>query len=115
MAEANLAYRQGDSEALRRILDEYRSSPEAVKGEGATADLERINRQMLRISKRLAQIDSEVADLSSSEIALLMANVESAAAQGRNLLAEMAQDVQRRIETARAEYEFQSSIERASK
>ena len=115
LAEANLAYRQGDSEALRRILDEYRSSPEAVKGEGATADLERINRQMLRISKRLAQIDSEVADLSSSEIALLMANVESAAAQGRNLLAEMAQDVQRRIETARAEYEFQSSIERASK
>src|ERR1019366_9489832 len=115
MAEANLAYRQGDSEALRRILDEYRSSREAVKGEGATADLERINRQMLRISKRLAQIDSEVADLSSSEIALLMANVESAAAQGRNLLAEMAQDVQRRIETARAEYEFQSSIERASK
>lgn len=113
MAEANLAYRRSDSEALRRILDEYRSSPEAVKGAGATADLERLKRQILRISKRLAQIDSEVADLSSSEIALLMAKVETAALKGRDLLAEMAKDLQRRIGVARAE--FHSSIQRASK
>src|ERR1019366_5705524 len=93
MKEANAAYRCGDSEALRRILDEYRSSPEAVKGAGATADLERVNRQILRISKRLVQIDSEVADLSSSEIALLMAKVETAALKGRDLLAEMAKNV----------------------
>src|ERR1017187_563106 len=79
-AEAISAYRRNDSVGLRRILDEYRSSPEAVKGEGAPADLERVNRQILRISKRLAQIDSEVADLTSSEIALLMAKVETAAA-----------------------------------
>jgi hypothetical protein len=114
MAEANLAYRCGDSEALRRILDEYRTSPEEVKGEGATADLERLKRQILRISKRLAQIDFEVADLSSSEIALLMAKVETAALKGRDLLAERAKDVQRRVALARRTYEDQSATARVS-
>ena len=105
MAEANLAYRRGDTDALRRILEEYKCSPESVKGEGVGADLVRVLRQLDRIVKRLAQIESEVAELASSEIALLMAKVESAAAKGRNLLAEMAKDVRQRIQLARNEYE----------
>jgi hypothetical protein len=113
MAEANLAYRRGDTEALRKILEEYKSSPESVKGEGLAADLERVMRQIERIVKRLAQIEAEVAELTSSEIALLMAKAESATAKGGNLLAEMAKDVQQRIQLARSEYEAQSSRIRA--
>jgi DNA repair exonuclease SbcCD ATPase subunit len=111
--EANVAYLLEDADALRKILEEYRCSPEAVKGEGAPADLERVNRQIRRISKRLAQIDTELADLTSSEIALLMAKVEIAGAKGRNLLDDMAKDIQRRIGVARAE--FHSTIERAGR
>ena len=109
MAEANLAYRRGDAETLKRILEEYKSSPEAVKGEGVAADLERVLRQIGQIVKRLAQIESEVAELASSEIALLMAKVETAIAKGRNLLAEMKLDVEHRIDLARNEYEVQFS------
>jgi hypothetical protein len=108
-AEANLAYRRGDAEALRRILEDYKSSPESVKGDGAAADLQRILLQIRQISKRLAQIEAEVAELTSSEIALLMAKLETAKTQGRDLLAEMKKDVQRRIAWARNEYEVQSS------
>ena len=46
--------------------------------------------------------------MASSEIALLMAKVETATARGRNLLAEMKQDVLHRIDLARGEYEHQS-------
>ena len=109
MAQANLAYRRGDADALRKILEEYKSSPESVKGEGVAADLERVLRQIDRILKRLAQIESEVTELTSSEIAKLMAKVETATAKGRNLLAEMKQDVLHRIDLARSEYEDQSS------
>ena len=109
MAEANLAYRRGGEDALRRILEEYKSSPESVKGDGVGADLVRVLRQIDRIVKRLAQIEAEAAELASSEIALLMAKVETATAGGRNLLAEMEQDVLRRIDLARNEYEDQSS------
>jgi hypothetical protein len=105
MAEANLAYRRGDADALRRILEEYKSSPESVKGEGVAADLQRVLRQIERIVKRLAQIEAEAAELNSSEIAQLMAKVDSATAMGSNLLAEMAKDLKRRIQTARREYE----------
>lgn len=61
-----------------------------MKGEGASADLERTIRIILRISRRLAQIEIEIAELTSSEIALLMAKVETAAAKGRNVLGDMA-------------------------
>lgn len=108
-AEANLAYRRGDADALRRILGEYKSSPESVKGEGVAADLQRVLRQIERIVKRLAQVEAEAAELTSSEIALLMAKVETATAKGRNLLAEMKQDVLHQIDLVRTEYEDQSS------
>ena len=109
MAEANLAYKRQDADALRRILEEYKSSPESVKGDGTKADLRRVQLQIERIQKRLAAIEVEVAELTSSEIALLMAKVEVATTKGRNLLAEMKKDVQRRIALVRNEYEVQSS------
>ena len=86
MAEANLAYRRGDADALRKILEEYKSSPESVKGDGAAADLQRVLRQIERIVKRLAQIESEVAELTSSEIAKLMAKAETAKTKGETCL-----------------------------
>jgi len=109
MAEANLAYRRQDADALRKILEEYKSSPESVEGDGTAAELQRVIRQIERILKRLAAIEVEVAELTSSEIALLMAKVEIATTEGRDLLAEMKKDVQRRIDLARNEYEVQSS------
>jgi hypothetical protein len=109
MAEANLAYGRGDADVLKKILEEYRSSPESIKGVGAAAELQRVLRLIERIVKRLLEIEAEVAELTSSEIALLMAKVDSAAAKGRDLLAVMRKDVQRRIALARDEYEDQSS------
>lgn len=104
MAQANLAYRRQDADALRKILEEYKSSPESVEGDGAAADLQRILLQIQQISKRVAEIEVEVAELMASEIALLMAKVVTAAAKGRDLLAQMKKDVQLRIDLARKEY-----------
>jgi hypothetical protein len=109
MTEANLAYRLGDADALRRILEEYKSSPESIKGDGTAADLQRVIRQIERIIKRLAQIETEVAELTSSEIAKLMATAETARAKGRNLLAEMKKDVLHRVDLARKEFEGRAS------
>lgn len=108
MAEANAAYKRQDADALGRILEEYKSSPESVRGDGATADLQRVLRQIERISRRLAEIEAEVARLNSSEIAMLMAKVQTAKAQGRDLLVEMAKDLRQRIEVVRREYQDRS-------
>lgn len=73
MADANAAFRRGDADALRAILAEYENSPEAVKGIGVAADLLRVNHQILQISKRLLEIQVLTTDLTSSEMARLMA------------------------------------------
>jgi hypothetical protein len=113
MTEANLAFRRGDEDSLRRILEEYKNCPESVRGEGIPADLLRVLRQIGQVTKRLTEIEIEVAELIDSEIALLMAKVASATTRGQNLLADMAKDVERRIQLARAEYGAQSSKVRA--
>jgi len=63
MAEANTAYQRGDAEALRRILEEYESSPESARGAGIGADLVRVLRQLKQVRDRIAAIILEVANL----------------------------------------------------
>jgi hypothetical protein len=105
MAEANRAYQQGDVDALRRILEEYESSPESVQGAGVAADLVRVIRQIRQVQKRLVQIELEIASLIDSDIAKLRAKADAARSEGRELLAEMAENVRRRIEVVRRRFE----------
>ena len=112
MAEANRAYRQGDVDALRRILEEYESSPESVQGTGVAADLVRVIRQIKQLQKRLVQIELEITSLGTSDIAKLKVKAEDVSNQGRNLLAEMAQDLKRRIDHERRRFESLSAKER---
>jgi hypothetical protein len=105
MAEANAAYQRGDVEVLRRILEEYASSPESVKGVGVAADLVRVIRQIKKVKSRLAQIELLIATLNDSDIAKLRSKAETARAEGRELFAEMAEEVRKQIDLARRRYE----------
>jgi hypothetical protein len=101
MAEANRAYERGDADALRRILEEYEGSPDAVQGTGVAADLVRVIRKITQARNRLAQIEEAIAQLRSSEIAELMARAEEYRKQGRDLLAELAEGVRKQIAASR--------------
>ena len=105
MSEANAAYQRGDADALIKILEGYESSPESVQGEGVAADLVRVIRQIRQVESRLSQIEVEIANLSDSDIAKLRDKVEAAETEGRHLLAEMAEDVKRRVDIARRTFE----------
>jgi DnaJ-domain-containing protein 1 len=101
MAEANRAFEEGDEARLRRILDEYESSPEAVKGEGAAADLIRVIRKIAQANRRLVEIEKEVTHLEKSELFELRGRVDEAAAEGRDLLREMAEGSDAQIAVSR--------------
>jgi DnaJ-class molecular chaperone len=111
MKEANAAYEKGDAAALRRILEEYESSPESVRGEGVAADLVRVIRQIKQVRSTLSQIELEIASLIDSDIGKLRARVEAARAEGRELLTEMAEDVRKRIDVAHRRFEAGSVAE----
>ena len=113
MAEANRAFEEGDEAGLRRILDEYESSPEAVKGEGAAADLIRVIRKIAQVKRRLAEIDTEMQQIMASELFELKKKVDEGARQGRDILNEMASAIQSQI--ASRQTELRKARERANK
>jgi hypothetical protein len=101
MKEANDAYQRGDQEALRKILEDYENGPESVQGRGIAADLVRVTRQVKQVNTRLSQIERDIAAVMNSSVGKLKANADAAFAEGRDLLAEMAADLRRRIEIKR--------------
>jgi hypothetical protein len=105
MAEANRAYEEGDEARLRAILEEYEFSPESVKGEGPAAELVRIIRKIAQVSRRLVEIDKEVLKLEQSDHFKLKTEVVHAAEEGRDLLREMAEDLDAKIAALRVRLE----------
>jgi hypothetical protein len=109
MAQANVAYSQGDAEALQRILDEFGNSAESVQGEGVGAELVRIIRQIHQARKNIAATENELNSLRASEIAQLKQDAEAAQQQGRDLLDELAADVRERIANVKKKHETLSA------
>jgi predicted nucleic acid-binding Zn-ribbon protein len=104
MTGANHAYQTGDAESLRRILEDCYGE-NGMLGEGIGAELIRIIRQISKAREHLASIERELSALRQSEIARLEEDVKTARDRGRDLLAELADDVQKKIQLARNEYQ----------
>ncbi len=102
MAELNKAYEECDQERIGQILDEWRSSPEQVRGDGTAAELVRVIREIAQVHNRLDAIKTEIEALGQAELSRLKRQVEEAAAHGQDLLAEIAGQLDSRIEGARA-------------
>ena len=100
MAEANEAYERGDEARLARILTAYECSPEAVKGDGAGADLVRVIRRVSQARGRLAEIEAETQGLLRSDLYQLKSRVDEAERFGRDVLKEMISKVEDQIALA---------------
>lgn len=101
MVEANRAYAMGDIEQLRRILDLWHGSPEAVRGDGPDAARERLVRRIAEVEAQLAACDEEAASLDASPLSRLKAMVDEASASGKDLVADMIRRLERDIVAAR--------------
>jgi len=101
MTAANRAYEEGDEARLRAILEEYESSPDSVRGEGAGAELVRVIRKIAQVERRLVEIDKEVLILEQCDHFKLKAKTDEAAARGRDLLQELAATLDSQIAIAR--------------
>ncbi len=105
MAEVNKAYSEGNLEKLQEILENWQSSPEQIKGENIGAKLVRTIRMISRVKSRLAAIENEKSQLLESNTQQLMQRFNDAKDAGRDLLEQMAQDLDRQIEEAKAKLE----------
>ena len=105
MAELNKAYEECDEERIRQILNEWRSSPDHVRGDDTAAQLVRAIREIAQVRERLDAIKAEAEELVRGELYRLKQQVEEAATRGQDLLAEMAGQLGARIEQARTRLE----------
>ena len=111
MAEANRAYEENDDTRLRAILTEWENSPEAVKGDSHGAKLVRVIRKIAQAEARLSAIDLETAQLKESDHYQLKIRAEEVEKEGRDLLVEMASNLEKKIDSAKKE--LQKIIKRA--
>lgn len=101
MIEANRAYALGDLDQLRRILDLWHGSPEAVQGNGPEAARERLVRRVAELEAQLAACDEETKAMDASALGRLKAMVDEASANGKDLVADMIRRLERDIVAAR--------------
>lgn len=102
MAEANKAYADRDEARLHAILDEWENSPEAVEGEGVAAELVRTIRKIHQVEGRLSALEAEMTELRSSDLWQLSQRVRQEHGNGRDVLAEMANQLETQVAQARS-------------
>jgi DnaJ-domain-containing protein 1 len=103
MTEANQAYEDGNIDRLREILHSWESRPEAVKGEGLGAELIRMIRKISQCRERLRKIHQEIAEIEQTELYQLQVEVSTNHKNGKDLLLEMARDLDEQISQAQEE------------
>ena len=100
MAEANIAYENGNLEKLKSILQDWENSPESIKGEGISFELIRIIRQIAQSRDRLKSIQLEITTLEQTELFQLKTKIIEAEKVGQDLLADMANELDKQINSA---------------
>ncbi|MBZ5523461.1 MAG: hypothetical protein LAP21_14600 [Acidobacteriia bacterium] len=101
MTEANLAYANGDEAKLRAILEEYDSSPDAVVGTDVASELVRVIRRISLVNKRILQIETEIAEVKTSELFRLKTLVEDGTRTGKDVLGDMVERLKQQIQARR--------------
>ncbi|MDQ3180356.1 MAG: hypothetical protein M3Q33_07535 [Acidobacteriota bacterium] len=91
MSKLNDAYADGDQNLLNKLVEEYRDSPDLVKGDSIGDELIRVIRQISQVSTRLKELRAEKLEISLSELYILREKVHAEMLEGRNLFKQMAE------------------------
>lgn len=109
MAQLNEAYSDRDQARLNRLVEEYRNSPDLVKGDTIGDQLIRVIRQIAQVKIRLVELSKEKTEVEGSELYQLREKIRSDSAEGRDILKQMAartsahiRKSQRRLDNLRA-------------
>lgn len=100
MAELNDAFSAGNERRLRELVEEYRDSPELVKGDSIGDELVRLIRQISQVSNRLKSLKTEKLETELSELYILREKVRIEQLDGRNLFKQMAERTKSHIKKA---------------
>lgn len=90
MANLNDAYSAGDQGLLNKLVEDYRDSPDLVRGDTVGDQLVRAIRQISQVTRRLKELKVEKAQAEVGELYVLREKVKAEQLEGRNLFHQMA-------------------------
>ncbi len=91
MAKLNDAYASGDQNRLNKLVEDFRDSPDLVRGDSIGDEFVRAIRQIYQIKNRLQELRRERIIAEVSELYILREKVQAELREGRNLLKQMAE------------------------
>ena len=91
MAKLNEAYAAGNQKQLNKLVEDFKNSPDTVKGNSIGDDLVRSVRQIAQIKTRLKELREEKLKAGLSELFVLREKVQAELTKGRDLLKHMAE------------------------
>lgn len=100
MAKLNDAYSLGDQNLLNKLVEDYRDSPDLIKGDSIGDELVRAIRQIAQVKNRLKELKEERSKAELSELFILQKKVRNEQLEGRNLLKQMAERTKTHIKKA---------------
>jgi hypothetical protein len=104
MAEANAAYQEKDLEKLKTI-DKTAKEEEARKHETSTEKLARLTRESHELDKEVERLIKALKEVKESPTFKMKDAVERGSAEGRDVLEELANDLETKIQEKRIELE----------
>ena len=91
MARLNDAYAGGDQNLLNKLVEEYRDSPDLVRGDSIGDELVRVIRQISQVTVRLRELKSEKLRLELSEQFAMREKVRAEQQEGRDYFRQMSE------------------------
>ena len=98
MADLNEAYAKGDKDAIKKIVDQYNASEDAVQGEGVGYDLMRMIRRLYQIRNHITELVSMKASLEQSDEWANVLAAREAEDRGENYFRNFSEKLMKRIE-----------------
>ncbi len=90
MAQLNEAYSAGDQTRLNKLVEDFRNSPDLVKGDSVGDELIRAIRQISQVKARLTELREERHNAELSEVYTLRERMKAEMSEGRDMIKQMA-------------------------
>ena len=100
MSKLNEAYSAGDQNLLNKLVEDFRDSPDLIKGDSIGDELVRAIRQISQVKNRLKELRGEKLKTQLSELFILKQKVYAEMLEGRNLFRQMAERTKTHIKKA---------------
>ncbi len=105
MAQVNIAYAQGDHEAIEKLMIEFGQDPEAITGEDVAARLVKTIRRLAQLRRRITEAEQEIILQKAGELYELMVTVTEAKEMGGDPLGDLAIQIMQQISERKIELE----------